>query len=96
MRGSHRNTFHPGGNSAIVRSTPRYSRNIHTHTREKPADSAGFPPSPSQCTPLLCPARLRRRRLSPKLPVSPTFTRVLILAETLNFFVMHCICQFVQ
>ena len=35
--------------------SPRYSRNIHTHTRGKPTDSAGFPPSPSPCTPLpLC------------------------------------------
>ena len=31
----------------------RYSCNIHTHTRGKPADSTGFPPSPSPCTPLL-------------------------------------------
>jgi len=33
--------------------SPRYSRNIHTHTRGKPADSAGLPPSPSPCTPLV-------------------------------------------
>jgi len=25
--------------------SPQYSRNIHTHTCEKPADSMGFPPS---------------------------------------------------
>ena len=34
--------------------SPRYSRNIQTHTRGKPADSAGFPPSPSPCIPLIC------------------------------------------
>jgi len=33
--------------------SPRYSRNIHTHTHRKPADSAGFPPSQSTCTPLV-------------------------------------------
>ena len=33
--------------------SPRYSRNTHTHTHRKPADSAGFPPSQSTCTPLV-------------------------------------------
>jgi len=38
--------IHPRGNSAIVRSIPRYSRKL----LRKPADSVGFPQSPSPCT----------------------------------------------
>ena len=39
----------PAGIPPLSDPSPRYSRDIHnhTHTREKPADSAGFPPSPS-------------------------------------------------
>ena len=42
----------PAGIPQLSDPSPQYSRNIHTHTRGKPADSAGFPPSPSPCTPL--------------------------------------------
>ena len=43
----------PAGIPQLSDPSPRYSRNIHTHTRGKPADSAGLPPSPSPCTPLV-------------------------------------------
>ena len=45
--------FIPAGIPQLSDPSPRYSRNIHTHARGKPADFAGFPPSPSPCTPLL-------------------------------------------
>jgi len=35
----------PAGIPQLSDPSPRYSRNIHTHTRGKPADNAGFPPS---------------------------------------------------
>jgi len=44
--------FIPAGIPQLSDPSPRYYRNIHTHTRRKPADSAGFPPIPSPCTPL--------------------------------------------
>ena len=34
----------PAGIPQLSDQSPRYSRNIHAHTRGKPADSAGFPP----------------------------------------------------
>jgi len=43
----------PAGIPQLSDPSPRYSRNIHSHTHGKPADSAGFPPSPSPCTPLV-------------------------------------------
>ena len=36
----------PAGIPQLSDPSPRYSRNIHTHTRGKPADSARLPPSP--------------------------------------------------
>ena len=42
--------FIPAGIPQLSDPSPRYYRNIHTHTRRKPADSAGFPPSPSLCS----------------------------------------------
>ena len=56
MRGSRRNKIHP----QLSDPSPRYSRNIHTLTRGKTADSAGFPPSPSPCTPLVSSRRYDR------------------------------------
>jgi len=50
----------PSGIPQLSDPSPRYSRNIHTDTRGNPADSVGFPPSPSPCTPLLCDDRCRR------------------------------------
>ena len=50
--------FIPAGIPQLSDPSPRYYRNIHTHTRRKPADSAGFPPSPSPCTPLCSAYRL--------------------------------------
>ena len=44
---------HSCGVPAEKNPSPRYSRNIQTHTRGKPAYSARFPPSPFPCTPLL-------------------------------------------
>ena len=43
----------PAGIPQLSDPSRRYSRNIYTHTRGKPADSAGLPPSPSPCTPLV-------------------------------------------
>jgi len=43
----------PAGIPQLSDPSPRYSRNIYTHTRGKPAGSARFPPSPSPCTPLI-------------------------------------------
>ena len=57
MRGSHCNKIHPMGIPQLSDPSPRYSCNIHTHTHGKPADSAGFPLSPSPahlCSELVC------------------------------------------
>ena len=62
---------HSSGVPALIKSIPagipqlsdpsrRYSRNIHTHTHGKPVDSAGFPPSPSPCTPLVLKKKKRQ------------------------------------